>query len=128
MNKMERKISKTKIDKKLKIKRNPKTVATLLAAKKINGWLEVAKLISRPRGKSISVNLEKIDKDTKEGDTVIVPGKVLGSGEINKKIRVCALNFSESAREKLKNKKCEVVLIIEEIKKNPKAQGIKIIR
>lgn len=74
------------------------------------------------------MNLKDIEKVTTEGDTVVVPGKVLGSGNVNKKVRICALNFSESAKEKLKESKGEIVTIIEEIKKNPKAEGIKILR
>ena len=67
-------------------------------------------------------------KETEEGDTVVVPGKVLSNGEINKKIRIVALSFSKEAEEKLGKKKCEVVSILEEIKVNPKAEGIKILK
>ena len=54
-------------------------------------------------------------------------GKVLGSGEISKKIRICALHFSESARGKLEKSKSEIVTILEEIKKNPKAEGVRVL-
>ena len=40
---------------------------------------------------------------------------------------MCALGFSLAAREKLKKTKSEVVSINEEIKKNPKAEGIRIL-
>ena len=48
--------------------------------------------------------------------------------ELNKKIKVFALSFSEKAREKLLNFKCEVSNILEEIKKNPEAKGVRIIK
>ena len=38
---------------------------------------------------------------------------------------VCAMNFSETAVEKLEEVKGERVILLEEIKKNPKAVGIK---
>lgn len=120
--------SKTLIDKQMKRKTNPELVKTIFKAKKNNKWLEVAVLLSSPRRNKISVNLEKIEKETKEGDTIVVPGKVLGDGNISKKIRVVALGFSKEAKEKLKSKKCEVVTILEEIEKNKEARGIKILR
>lgn len=121
-------ISKTRINRKLERKTNPELIENILAAKKNNSWKEIAHLISYPRRLQISKNLEEIEKISKEGDTIIVPGKVLGEGEVSKKIRVCAVGFSEKAREKLKSKKCEIVSIKEEIKINPKAQGIKILK
>ncbi len=48
--------------------------------------------------------------------------------EIDKKLKVVALNFSEKAREKLLSAKCEVSNILDEIKSNPSANGIKIIK
>ncbi len=120
--------SKTKIDKQLRRKKNPEVVKTIIMAKKNDKWLEVAGLLSKPRSKLMQVNLDRIEKESKEGDTLLIPGKVLGEGEISKKIRIVALGFSKRAREKLKGKKCEIVKIKEEIEKNNKFQGVKIIK
>ena len=121
-------ISKTKIKKRLKRKADKYIVETVNAAKKNKEWNKLAQIISSSRKKYSSVNLKEIEKETKEGDTVIIMGKVLGLGDVTKNIRICALNFSESAREKLKENKSEVVTILEEINKNPKAQGVKILQ
>ena len=120
--------SKTKIEKQLKRKINPELVETIIKAKKNDKWLGIASLLSAPRKLKIYVNLEKIEKESKEGDTIIVPGKVLSQGDISKKIRIAALSFSQQAREKLKNRKCEIVTIKEEISKNKEAKGVKILR
>ena len=112
----------------MKRKLNPELVASIMKAKKLEKWLAVAHIISGPRRKKVSVNLDEIDKETKEGDTIVVPGKVLGQGEISKKIRIAALSFSKDAREKLKEKKCEAVSILDEIKINPQARGLKILK
>lgn len=117
-------ISKTRLDRKLKRKTNRYLVETIILAKKKKNWLGVANLLT---GK-IAVNLDKIEKESKEGDTIVVPGKILSMGKISKKIKIAAMNFSEAAREKLKNAKCEIVSLEEEIKKNPEARGVKIIR
>ena len=120
-------ISKTKISKRIMRKQNPEIVETILAAKKHKKWVKVAQIISGSRRKYLSTNLNEIDEKTREGDTIIVIGKVLGSGEINKKIRVCALDFSESAKKKLIKVKADLVTILEEINKNKNAEGIKIL-
>jgi len=120
--------NKTKIEEQLKRKTNVELVQTIIAAKKKKDWLEVAGILSSPRVKRINVNLDKINNETKEGEIIVVPGKVLSQGELNKKIKVVALSFSEKAKEKILNAKGEFVNIIEEIKKNPDAKGIKIIK
>ena len=120
--------SKTQLAKRIQRKNNPDLVETLFACKKNEAWLEIGKIISSSRRNLISVNLEKINKETKEGDTVIIPGKVLSQGLIDKKIKIVALGFSKMAREKLRESKSEILLLTEEINKNPKAEGIKIIR
>lgn len=109
-------------------KTNPELVRTILIAKKNNAWLQIAGMLSVPRRKQASVNLERIERETTEGDTIVVPGKVLGVGDISKRVRVCALSFSKDAIKKLKETKSEIVNIEEEIRINPKAQGIKIIK
>lgn len=110
----------------MKRKTDSELVETIMLAKKLKPWSKIANLISRPRRLQSSVNIQDIDEETAEGDTAVVPGKVLGSGNVSKKIRVVALFFSEQARKKLKDKKCEIVSVKEEIKVNPKAQGLKV--
>ncbi len=120
--------SKTKITKQLQKKSNSKLIETILEAKKKEKWLEVAGILSGPRRKMSNLNLNEINKQAKEKDKVLVPGKVLSQGEINKKIKLIALGFSEKAEEKLKNSGCETTSILNEIKSNPSAEGIKILR
>jgi len=121
-------ISKTKIKNRTKHKTNYELIETTRNANKNKAWLKVAQILSAPTRDYSSVNLEKVDKETKAGDTVVVPGKVLGSGELTKKVRICALSFSSSALIKMKSTKSEAVSINDEIKLNPKAEGVKIIR
>ncbi|OJI07290.1 MAG: hypothetical protein BK997_03470 [Candidatus Micrarchaeum sp. ARMAN-1] len=58
-------------------------------------------LIAVPKRRRVSVNLYKIDKYTKEGDNVIVPGKVLSIGSLSHKVNIAALEFSGSALERI---------------------------
>jgi large subunit ribosomal protein L18e len=119
---------KSLIEKQLRRKTNPELVETVIAAKKNKVWLEVAGLISSPRKKHVSINLNEIDKRVKDKEIIVIPGKVLSQGEINKKIKIAALSFSEKAREKLIKAGGEAISILKEIKSNPSAKGIKILK
>ncbi len=66
-------------------------------------WKAVARALNRPRRKQHEVNLYRIEKYAKPDEIVIVPGVVLGGGEITKNITIVADKFSKSAREKIKN-------------------------
>jgi large subunit ribosomal protein L18e len=120
--------SKTKISKQLERKSNSILLETVLAGKKQEAWLGVAGILSGPRRNKICINLDEIDKNSKEGEIILVPGKVLSQGEITKKVKVISFNFSEKAKEKLLSAKCQVSYIIDEIKSNPSAKGIKILK
>ncbi|MEM0480654.1 MAG: 50S ribosomal protein L18e [Candidatus Aenigmatarchaeota archaeon] len=99
------------------------------ASKKNNAkiWKYVAELLSRPTRRRVEVNLYKINRYAKDGDIILVPGKVLSIGEINKKITISAWSFSKKALEKLKEKNIEVLSIKELVEKNPKGSNVKII-
>lgn len=111
--------TKTKIGKQIQKKSSKELVETIIAAKKKDKWFKVARILSGPRRKAISLNLGEINESSKDGETIIVPGKVLSQGEISKKVKIVALGFSEKAKEKLLKSKIPCSNIIEEIKKNP---------
>ena len=73
----------------------------------------IIKLASKPKRSRPSVNLSKLDRLAKENESIIVPGKVLGSGTISKKINIAAVDFSDGARSKLNSAKCNIVKIEE---------------
>ena len=125
---MNRKLSKVKLKKRLSRKTNYELAETISVAKNLPEWSLIIKIISSSTKKQSAINLFEINAHTKEGDTVVIPGKVLSKGELTKKIRLCALGISEVAREKLKKTKTEYATILEEIKKNPRAEGIKVIK
>jgi len=120
--------SKSKIERQLQKKTNPELVNTIIAAKKKKEWNEVASILSSSKKNRKNLNLEEIDKEVKEGEHIVVPGKVLSQGEINKKIKISALGFSEKTKEKLKESKINFNLILEEIKSNPNAKEIRILK
>ena len=120
--------SNTKITKQTRRKTNPELVKTILNTKKSEKWRDVARILSGPRRSRKNINLDQISENSKSGDTIVVPGKILSLGNIDKKIRVVGIGFSEKAKEKLLNAKCEINTILEEIQKNPKGEKIKILK
>lgn len=93
--------------------------------KKVPAYKRIALELSKSRRSFTSVNIEKINKFARDGETVVVPGKVLSLGTLEKKITVAAYQFSEAALEKLGS---NAITIKELIKKNPKANKVRIMK
>jgi large subunit ribosomal protein L18e len=91
-------------------------------------WLDVAEQLSQPRTQRAAVNLSRISRNTKKNETVVVPGKILGTGTIDHAITVAAFNVSDKAKAKLEAAKAKYLSIPELLEKNPKGANIKIIR
>jgi large subunit ribosomal protein L18e len=118
------KISKTKISKRIEKKRNPSLVETIKLAKK-NNQLELAKQLSRPTRLQSKINLDELN-ELKESKILVV-GKVLGQGEIGKKLEIAALNFSESAKEKLEKNGSKIMTIKKYLESSKNIDGVKIL-
>jgi len=54
-------------------------------------WKDLARRLSKPARRRAEVNISKINRYTKEGEIVVVPGKVLGAGRLDHKVVVAAL-------------------------------------
>ncbi|KQC16276.1 MAG: 50S ribosomal protein L18e [Methanothrix sp.] len=115
-------------------KTNPILVALiddLKAVTRENGtaiWRDVAIRLEKPRRNYAAVNVSKINRHTSPDDLVLVTGKVLGSGDIDHKVTVAALQFSEQAASKIKSAGGECLKIKELAEKHPKGSGIIILR
>ena len=120
--------TKTKIETQLRRKTNQELVETIIKSKKSENWFEVAKIISSPRRKRIVMNLDEINKVAKEGEHILVPGKVLSKGNVDKKIKIIASDISEVAKEKLEKAKISYTNMLDEIKNNPEAKGLRILK
>lgn len=89
-------------------------------------WKRIATELEKPTRQKREVNVFTIESTALEGETIIVPGKVLGNGAISKKVTVAALDFSEGAKEKIASNKGETISIEALMKKNPGAKNIRI--
>lgn len=66
-----------------------------------NLWLRIAEDLQKPTRSRVIVNISRIERNAKDGDTIVVPGKVLGSGELTKKVTIVAWQFSDDAKKKI---------------------------
>lgn len=94
---------------------------------KVNIWTRLASDLQRPSRKKSIVNLSKIDRHTKENETIVIPGKVLGSGNLNHKLTISAYRFSGSAKEKIAKAGAKIIPLNELIQESPKGKKIRII-
>ncbi|UCH31848.1 MAG: 50S ribosomal protein L18e [Candidatus Bathyarchaeota archaeon] len=90
-------------------------------------WSKIARDLSRPRNRRTSVNLSHINRCTKAGQTIAVPGKVLGAGILHHPVTITAFTFSTAARRKIIKSKGKCLTFAELIKKNPKGSNIMIV-
>jgi len=90
----------------------------------VNLWVDISKRLCRPTRKMPEVNLWKLDMHTKDGDVVVVPGKVLGDGNLGHKITVSALKFSKKAYNEIIKNGGDAITIEELVERNPQGKNI----
>lgn len=84
----------------------------------------LAEELGRPERQRRAVNLSRIDINTRAGEVAVVPGKVLGTGALTKKIKIAGWQFSESAKSKIKAAGGDMLSMKELIKSKPKKMRI----
>ena len=107
------------------------TVNELLKVSRENNsvfWRDVAKRLVGSRSSYSSVNLGKIDKFAKDGETVVVAGTLLGSGYFERKITLAALKISRGAIGKISESGAEIKSLVDLAHENPKGTNIRIFR
>jgi large subunit ribosomal protein L18e len=92
-----------------------------------NVWKDVADRLQKPRRTHAEVNLGRIERYAREDETVVVPGKVLGSGVLEKNVTVAAVDFSSTARTKIEQVG-DAVTLERAIEDNPEGSNVRVIR
>ncbi|MFW5746264.1 MAG: 50S ribosomal protein L18e [Nanoarchaeota archaeon] len=90
-------------------------------------WKRLADELSRSTRAMRAVNVAHLAKHADKDRTLVVPGKVLGTGVMTAPVTVCAFSFSDAAQEKIKAAKGKTMTVEELLKKNPEGKNIKII-
>ncbi len=90
-------------------------------------WKEIAERLAKPLRNYAEVNVGKLERYGMEGEMVLVPGKILGSGELSKPLTVAAWRFSQSAREKIERAGGKCISFFEAVRQNPEGKKVRII-
>jgi len=90
-------------------------------------WQDIADRLEKPRRTHAEVNLGRIERYAAEDETVVVPGKVLGSGVLQKNVTVAAVDFSGTARTKI-DQVGDAVSLEQAVENNPDGSNVRVIR
>jgi large subunit ribosomal protein L18e len=90
-------------------------------------WRALEREISKSRTIRREVNISRLSAATKNEDIVVVPGKVLGSGEMDHKLTVCAFSISDAAMRKITIVGGKVLTLNELMDRHPDGKGVRII-
>jgi large subunit ribosomal protein L18e len=90
-------------------------------------WSSVAENLGKVNRRRAEINLSDIERIAEEGDTVVVPGKVLGSGYLNKEVTVAAFKASNSAKDQI-NDGGEFMFIQDLVEENPEGENVQVIK
>ena len=90
-------------------------------------WARVADDLGRPTRNRRSANLSRIERYADGKRILLVPGKVLATGILKKKVTVAAWQFSAQATEKIRQAGGQTMAIEELMKKAPKGENVRII-
>jgi large subunit ribosomal protein L18e len=90
-------------------------------------WIQASDTLALPSSLRVQVNVGRISRMADSGAKIFVPGKVLGSGAVDKKLIVGASSFSSSARQKIEASGGSAFSIEQFLKKFPKGSGVRIV-
>jgi large subunit ribosomal protein L18e len=89
-------------------------------------WHYLAERLSASKRSRIAVNLSRLNRYTNDGETIAVPGKVLGAGKADHPMTVAAFAFSESAQSKILKAKGNCLSIRDLMEKNPEGTNVRV--
>lgn len=90
-------------------------------------WRTLAEKLEKSKQTRCQINVSRINRYTKDGETVTIPGKVLGSGILDHKVSVAAFQFSEGAKNKIESAGGKCMTFEDLMKKNRTGKNLRII-
>ena len=94
--------------------------------KKSDFWNEVSTKLSVPARKRVTVNLGSLNEYA-DGETVVIPGKLVAGGQLTKKLNIACWRFSEAVLGKVKQSGSKLVSLHDLSAKDEKGNKLRII-
>ena len=105
-------------------------IGDLKAQTRSNGaplWRDGALRLESSRSNWAEPNLSRLSRYAAEEDVVLVPGKLLGSGEFTSNHTIAAYSVSNGAREKIEAAGGRIMTYGELMNENPSGKGVVIL-
>jgi len=90
-------------------------------------WRDVATRLEGRNRNRAEVNLSRVSRTVGDGEIALVPGVLLGSGELSRAVTIATWRASAGARAKVERAGGTVVGLLELAAKNPKGSGVRIV-
>lgn len=106
------------------------TISNLKEASRKNDaplWRSVATRLEGSAKNWPNVNVSRLEYNVSKNAKVIIPGKLMGTGMLTKKMTVAAYSFTDSAREKIHSAGGKCLTYNELVKKVPKGTDVVVI-
>lgn len=103
------------------------TLRHIAAKEKVALWRRVAADLALGTKKRRIVNISRINHYAQKNQVIVVPGKVLASGELTQPLYIAAFRFSREAKQKIEQANGKAATIFELLEKNPKGKEVRII-
>jgi large subunit ribosomal protein L18e len=87
-------------------------------------WRDIALRLEGPASNWAEVNVGKLDRYANDDDVIVVPGKLLGAGDLQKKVTVAAYRCTGQAKEKVAGAGGRSLSFEELIESNPKGSRV----
>ncbi len=107
-----------------------KTIMDLKEASRKNDaplWRSIATRLEGSSRNWPSVNVSKLEYNINKNGKAVIPGKLMGTGIVTKKMTVAAYSFTDSAKEKIQSAGGKCLTYNEMIKATPKGTDVMVI-
>ena len=110
---------------------NPHTQALITFLNKSDQpaiYRRLSEMLNFAERKRRVINVDQLEKIVNDGDVVVFPSKVLGSGVITKKVTIGALSFSAEAKRKIVSAGGKTMTLAELWEKHPKGTNVRLLK
>jgi len=107
---------------------NVRQLIRTLENTKISVWKVVADTLKKARRSRVEANIGRLNRITADGDVIVIPGKVLGTGPFDRKITIGALAWSASVEEKIKAAGSKIMDLHALVESYPSGSNVKLIK
>ncbi len=91
-------------------------------------WAKLADELDKPKRRRVALNLGDINRLSKSGDIVAVPGKVLASGSLGHPVTVAANAFSDEAKKKIEFAEGSAIRLLDLLEDGTHPSAVKILK